>query len=276
MLGDLQIAFIGGGTMGEIIITRLLSTKTVQKPELIIVSDPLSARCLHLEREYGVRTTTCNIEAVQGASIVILAVKPQILAGVMVTLRDKIPPEALVFSIVAGASISSLCQGLNHPAVVRTMPNLAVQVGQGTIVWSASPSVTEIQQLHTQVILQTLGKEIATQHEHDLDMATGLSSAGTGFVFLFIEAMIDAGVQIGLNRTQAQELTLHTIAGSVELMSQTHEHPAVLRNKVTSPGGATAAGLYELEKGGMRTIISNAVLTALSRTQQLGVCCKNW
>jgi pyrroline-5-carboxylate reductase len=270
MLGDLQIAFIGGGTMGEIIITRLLSTKTVQKPELIIVSDPLSARCLHLEREYGVHTTTCNVKAVQGASIVILAVKPQILAAVMVTLRDKISPEALVFSIVAGVSIPSLCQGLNHPAVVRTMPNLAVQVGQGTIVWSASPSVTEIQQLHTQVILQTLGKEIATQNEHDLDMATSLSSAGTGFVFLFIEAMIDAGVQIGLNRTQAQELTLHTIAGSVELMSQTHEHPAVLRNKVTSPGGATAAGLYELEKGGIRTVISNAVLTALSRTQQLG------
>ncbi len=270
MLGDLQIALLGGGTMGETIISRLLSTKIFQNPDLIIVSDPLSARCLHLQREYGVRTTTCNIEAVQGASIVILAVKPQVLAAVMAMLRGKISPNALVISIVAGASIPSLSQGLNHPAVARTMPNLAVQVGQGTTVWSASPSVTEIQRSHTQVILQALGKEIATQNEHHLDMATGLSSAGTGFVFLFIEAMIDAGVQMGLTRTQAQELTLHTIAGSVKLMFQTHEHPAVLRNKVTSPGGATAAGLYELEKGGMRTIISNAVLAALSRTQQLG------
>jgi pyrroline-5-carboxylate reductase len=270
MLTDLQIAFIGGGTMGEMIISRLLSTKIVPKPDLIIVSDPVSARCLHLEREYGVRTTTCNIEAVQGASIVVLAVKPQVLAEVLAMLKGKIPPDALVISIVSGASIPSLCQGLNHPAVVRTMPNIAVQVGHGTTVWCVSSSVTEIQRSHTQVILQALGKEFATQNEHYLDMATALSSAGTGFVFLYIEAMIDAGVQIGLTRTQAEELTLHTIAGSVELMFQTHEHPAVLRNKVTSPGGVTAAGLYELEKGGMRTVISNAVLAALSRTQQLG------
>jgi pyrroline-5-carboxylate reductase len=270
MLGDLKIASIGGGTMGEIIISRLLSTKIVQKPELMIVSDPLAARCFHLEREYGVRTTTCNVEAVQGASIVILAVKPQVLAEVMAMLKDKISPDALVISIVAGASIPSLCQGLNHPAVVRTMPNIAVQVGHGTTVWIPSSSVTEMQRSHTQVILQALGKEFASQNEHYLDMATALSSAGTGFIFLYIEAMIDAGVQIGLTRTQAQELTLHTIAGSVELMLQTDEHPAVLRNKVTSPGGVTAAGLYELEKGGMRTVISNAVFTALSRTQQLG------
>ena len=270
MLGNLKIAFIGGGTMGEMIISRLLSTKTVEKSELIIVSDPLSARCLYLEKEYGVRTTTCNIEAVQGASIVILAVKPQVLAEVMAMLKDKISPDALVISIVSGASISSLCQGLNHTTVVCTMPNIAVQVGHGTTVWSASSSMTEIQRSHTQIILQALGKEFATQNEHYLDMATALSSAGTGFIFLYIEAMIDAGVQMGLTRTQAEELTLHTIAGSVELMFQTHEHPAVLRNKVTSPGGVTAAGLYELEKGGMRTIISNAVLTALTRTQQLG------
>jgi pyrroline-5-carboxylate reductase len=188
----------------------------------------------------------------------------------MAMLKDKISPDALVISIVAGASILSLCQGLNHPAVVRTMPNIAVQVGHGTTVWIPSSSVTEIQRSHTQVILQALGKEFASQNEHYLDMATALSSAGTGFIFLYIEAMIDAGVQIGLTRTQAQELTLHTIAGSVELMFQTDEHPAVLRNKVTSPGGVTAAGLYELEKGGMRTVISNAVFTALSRTQQLG------
>ncbi|MBC1214595.1 pyrroline-5-carboxylate reductase [Trichormus variabilis ARAD] len=270
MLGDLKIAFIGGGTMGEMIISRLLSTKTVEKSELIIVSEPYSTRCLYLEKEYGVHTTNCNIEAVQGASIVILAVKPQVLPEVMAVLKDQIPPDALVISIVGGASVSSLCQGLNHGAVVRTMPNIAVQVGHGTTVWSASSNVTEIQRSHTQIILQALGKEFVTQNEHYLDMATALSSAGTGFVFLYIEAMIDAGVQMGLTRIQAQELTLHTIAGSVELMLQTNEHPAVLRNKVTSPGGVTAAGIYELEKGGMRTSISNAFSTALSRTQQLG------
>ncbi|MEH2073449.1 MAG: NAD(P)-binding domain-containing protein [Nostoc sp.] len=149
MLTDLQIAFIGGGTMGEIIISRLLSTKTVHKPDLIVVSEPLAARCLHLESDYGVRTTSCNIEAVQGASIVILAVKPQILTSVAAMLKGKISLEALVISIVAGASVTSLCQGLNHPAVVRTMPNIAVEVGQGTTVWSASSSVTEIQRSHT-------------------------------------------------------------------------------------------------------------------------------
>ncbi|QYX31909.1 pyrroline-5-carboxylate reductase [Sphaerospermopsis torques-reginae] len=269
MLTDLQIAFIGGGTMGEIIISRLLATKTVDKPELIIVGEPVAARCLDLEKKYGIRTTSSNLEAVQGAAIVILAVKPQVLASVMTTLKDKIAPEALVISIVAGASIPSLCQGLNHAAIVRTMPNLPVEIGHGTTVWSASENVTEIQRSLTQVILQALGQEFATQSENYLDMATALSSAGTGFVFLYIEAMIDAGVQIGLTRTQAQELVLYTIAGSVEMMLQTHEHPAVLRNKVTSPGGITAAGLYELEKGGLRTVVSNAVLTALTRTQKL-------
>ncbi|BAY38732.1 pyrroline-5-carboxylate reductase [Nostoc sp. NIES-2111] len=270
MLENLQIAFIGGGTMGEMIISRLLSTKIVQKPELIVVSDPLSKRCLHLEKEYGVRTTTSNIEAIQGAYIVVLAVKPQVLASVMAMLKGKISPDVLVISIIGGVGITSLCEGLNHSAVVRTMPNIAVQVGHGTTVWSASSSVTEVQRSQTQIILQALGKEFVTQNEHYLDMSTALSSAGTGFIYLYIEAMIDAGVQMGLTRIQAQELTLHTIAGSVELMSQTDEHPAVLRNKVTSPGGVTAAGLYELEKGGMRTVIAKAVLTALSRTQQLG------
>ncbi|MBD2438743.1 pyrroline-5-carboxylate reductase [Nostoc sp. FACHB-110] len=270
MLEDLQIALIGGGIMGEMIISRLLSTKIVPKPELIIVSDPLSTRCLHLEREYNVRTTTNNLDAIQGAAIVILAVKPQVLTSVMALLKGQISSDTLVISIIGGASIQSLREGLNHAAIVRTMPNIAVQVGHGTTVWSASSSVTEIQRSQTQTILQALGQEFLTHNEHYLDMATALSSAGTGFIFLYIEAMIDAGVQIGLTRAQAQELTLHTIAGSVELMLQTDEHPAVLRNKVTSPGGITAAGLYELEKGGMRTVIADAVLTALSRSQQLG------
>lgn len=214
MLEDLQIALVGGGTMGEMIISRLLLVKIVQKPDLITVSEPLSARCLYLEKEYGVRTTTSNIEAVRGASIVILAVKPQVLAEVMTMLKGKILPDALVISIVGGVSISSLCQGLDHPTVVRTMPNIAVQVGHGTTVWSASSSVSEIQRSQTQVILQALGKEIATENEHYLEMATPLS-AGTGFIFLYIEAMIDAGVQIGLTRAQAKVLRRET--GSFKL-----------------------------------------------------------
>jgi len=265
---DIQIAFIGSGAMGEAMIAGLLAKKVVIANQ-IIASDLLESRRLYMQQKYGVRTTSNNIEAIEGTAIAILSVKPQVLGTLMPTLRDKIAPNTLVMSIVAGATISSLRQGLNHAAIVRAMPNTPAQVGMGMTVWSASPEVTEAQHLYSKAILQALGEEMAVSHEYIIDKATALSGAGPGFVFLLIEAAIDAGVQMGFTRDQAQTLTLQTIAGSIELMRQTNEHPALLRNRVTSPGGATAAGLYELEKGGIRTAISDAIFAAFRHTQKL-------
>ncbi|MCW5318641.1 pyrroline-5-carboxylate reductase [Nostoc sp. KVJ3] len=249
-------------------IRGLLSQKVV-KANQIIASDPLESPRIKMQDMYNVHTTSNNVEAVQGASIVVLGVKPQVLGMVSSVLKSQIHPTALVLSIVAGASVSFLQKALNHARIVRAIPNLPAQVGMGTTVWMAIPEVTDEERIKVKAILQSLGEEIAVQSENYINMATGLSGAGPGFVFLFIEAMIDAGVKIGFSRVEAQKLTLQTIAGSVELMHQSSEHPAVLRNKVTSPGGATSAGIYELEKRGMRTAICDAVYAAFQRTQEL-------
>lgn len=269
MRTDIQIAFIGSGTMGEAMISGLLAKKVVTADQ-IIASDPLESRRLYMQQTYAVRTTSNNTEAIQGTAIAVLSVKPQVLGALMPTLRGKIASDTLVMSIVAGASIPSLSQGLNHAPIVRAMPNTPAQVGMGMTVWSASPEVTEAQHSYSKTILQALGEEMAVPHEYDIDRATAMSGAGPGFVFLFIEAAIDAGVQMGFTRAQAQNLTLQTIVGSVELMRQTNEHPTLLRNRVTSPGGATAVGLYELEKGAIRTAICDAVFAAFGHTQKLG------
>jgi pyrroline-5-carboxylate reductase len=268
MLGDREITFIGSGIMGEAMIGGLLA-KDVLTAHQIIASDPLESRRFYIEKTYGVRTTSSNTEAIQGAAIIVLSVKPQVLGALMPTLKGKIDPNALVMSIVAGATIQSISQGFRHAPIVRVMPNTPAQVGMSMTVWTASPEVTDTQRSDTRRILQALGEEMAVPNEQDVDLATAVSGAGPGFVFLFIEAMIDAGVQMGLSRTQAQTLTLQTISGSVELMRQTNEHPTVLRNRVTSPGGVTAAGLYELEKGGLRTTLCDAVYASFKRTQDL-------
>lgn len=265
---DMQIAFIGSGVMGEAMIGGLLAKKVVTA-DRIIASNPRESRRLYMQQTYAVRTTSNNIEAIEGAAIVVLSVKPQILGALMPLLRGKIAADTLVISIVAGASIPFLIQGLNHASIVRAMPNTPAQVGMGMTVWTASPEVTETQHSDSKIILQALGKEIDVGHDYDIDRATAMSGAGPAFVFLFIEAMIDAGVQMGFSRVQAQTLTLETIAGSLELMRQTNDHPTQLRNRVTSPGGATAVGLYELEKRGMRTAICDAIFAALRRTQKL-------
>ncbi|MFB2879417.1 pyrroline-5-carboxylate reductase [Floridanema aerugineum] len=269
MRSDLQMAFIGSGVMAEAMISGLLAKKVVTADQ-IIASDPLESRRLYMQQTYSIRTTSHNTEAIQGAAIAVLSVKPQVLGSLMQTLRGKIALDTLIMSIVAGASITSLSQGLNHASIVRAMPNTPAQVGMGMTVWSASPEVTEVQHSYSKIILQALGEEMEVLHEYEIDRATGISGAGPAFVFLLIEAIIDAGVQMGFTRDQAQILTLQTIAGSVELMRRTNEHPTKLRNQVTSPGGATAVGLYELEKGRIRTTICDAVFATFERTQKLG------
>jgi pyrroline-5-carboxylate reductase len=207
---------------------------------------------------------------VQDADVVILSVKPQILPKVMAELKGQIPAEALVLSIVAGVPIVTMQTGLAHDRIVRTMPNTPAQVGKGMTVWVATPAVTAEQKQQAQAILNALGEQVMAEDEHYLDMATGLSGSGPGYVFLLIEAMIDAGVQIGFSRADAQKIVLQTIDGSVELVRSTGLHPAELKNRVTSPAGTTAAGLFELEQSGVRAAILRAVEAAYHRSEALG------
>jgi pyrroline-5-carboxylate reductase len=175
-----------------------------------------------------------------------------------------------VLSIVAGASIDTISSGLNHPAVVRSMPNTPAQIGEGITIWTTSEGITEEQKETARTLLAALGQEIYVEEESYLDMATALSGTGPAYVFLFMEAMIDAGVHLGFPRRIAEQLVVQTVRGSVDYYSRNSTHPASLRNQVTSPGGTSAAALYYLEKAGFRTAISRAVWAAFERSQELG------
>ena len=264
-----KITFVGGGAMGEAIIGSLIS-KQLLNPTQICVSEPVPTRREYLNSTYGVTTETDNSQAVTGASVAVLAVKPQVLGPVIADLNGNLSPAALVVSIMAGVQIDTLQSGLCHDKIVRSMPNTPAQVGKGMTVWTDTAAVTESDRAAAQSILEAMGEAIYAAEEHYLDMATGLSGSGPGFVYLLLEALIDAGVHIGFSRDQAQLMVLQTVEGSVELMRQSGLHPADLRNRVTSPAGTTAAGTLVLERAGVRSALIDAVDAAYRRSQELG------
>ena len=263
-----KIAFIGSGAMAEAMIAGLIR-QNLAKAEELFAAGPRPERGEELQTRYGVKPFTDNSQAVHGADIVVLSVKPQRLSDVMKGLKG-IRPEALVLSIVAGATFKKISAGLKHNAVVRSMPNTPAQIGQGITVWTASSAVTDAQREAARAILSALGEEVFVEDENYLDMATALSGTGPAYVFLFTEALIDAGVHMGLPRRLAEQLVIQTLRGSVEYYRKAEHHPASLRNQVTSPGGTSAEALYYLEKAGFRTAISRAVWAAYQRSLELG------
>ncbi|MBI4671411.1 MAG: pyrroline-5-carboxylate reductase [Chloroflexi bacterium] len=269
MLQDTRIAFIGPGAMAEAMIRGLVIGELVS-PVQVIAAGPRSARLEELQAKYGIHITTDNGMAAEGADVVVLAVKPQMLNHVMPGLKGRLRAAALVVSIIAGARIGAMENGLNHRAIVRSMPNTPAQIGQGMTVWTASSAVTMSQRAQAQAILGALGQEIFVEDEDYLDMATALSGTGPAYVFLFMEAMVDAGVHLGFPRYIAEKLVLQTVKGSVEYALQTPQHLARLRNQVTSPGGTSAEALYYLEKAGFRTALSRSIWAAYQRSSQLG------
>jgi len=268
-LSGLTIAFIGSGTMAEAMVQALLRAGGVI-PDNIIASGPRTERGEELRARYGVRVTTDNVAAAGEAEIMVLSVKPQVLPPVLTELRGHIQPTALVFSIVAGMPIATIRAGLDHAAVVRAMPNTPAQIGEGMTVWTVASAVTEPQRAQAQAILQTMGLEMYVTHEDALNMATAVSGTGPTYVFLLMEALVDAAVHLGFSRRQARVLVLQTVLGSVKFAQQSKLHLAQLRNMVTSPGGTSAEAIYQLEKGGMRTILSKAIWAAYKKSRLLG------
>ncbi len=263
-----KIAFIGPGAMAEAMIAGLLRQK-LAAPRNLLASGPREERVEKLREKYGIQPFTDNSLAVAQADVVVLSVKPQRLSAVMKNLKG-IRPEALVLSIIAGASIKKLSNGLKHAAIVRSMPNTPAQIGEGITVWTASESVSSAQRETARAILSALGKEVFVEDEQYLDMATALSGTGPAYVFMFMEAMIDAGVHMGFPRRIAEQLVVQTLRGSVDFYESNEVHVAALRNQVTSPGGTSAEALYYLEKAGFRTAISRAVWAAYQRSLELG------
>jgi len=264
----MKVAFIGSGVMAEAMIKGTLAHQLL-KPADISCADPLPKRVADLAERFAVRATTDNVEVVPGADVVVLSIKPQMLHEVTAKLKGKLTENQLVLSIMAGITTQQLVDGLGVPAVVRVMPNTPAQIGMGMSVWCATEAVTSEQRGRARQILSALGKELYVTHELQLDMATALSGSGPAFVFLFMEALVDAGVHMGFNRQVAKDLVVQTVKGSAEFAEQSPEHFAHLRNMVTSPGGTTADAIYQLEKGGLRTIISKAVHSAFQKSIHL-------
>ena len=278
-LQDVQLSFIGSGVMAEAIIAGLLRRELV-KPEQITGSHPRANRREELSAKYGIRMIESNSEAAfvadpakedeRAGSIVVLAVKPQRLGGILGELRGHLQQDQLVVSIIAGARLEKIAEELLHPAVVRSMPNTPAQISQGMTVWTSTDAVSETQRAQARALFSALGREMLVEEERMIDMATALSATGPTYIFLVMEALVDAGVHMGFSRHVAEELVQQTMLGSVLFAMESHKHPAELRNMVTSPGGTSAEAIYQMEKGSLRTVLSKAVWAAFQRAESLG------
>jgi pyrroline-5-carboxylate reductase len=256
--------------MAEAMISGLLN-KHVLQPQQIIAADVLESRLRDLELTYGIRGTTDNKEVARQADLLVMSIKPQGLDKVLPELHGPDGGSAkVVISIIAGAPIQQLSEGLDNPNIVRAMPNTPARIGQGITVWTAAKDVPDTQKVQAQTVLASLGQEVYVDNEDYLDMATALSGTGPAYVFLFMEALIDAGVHMGFPRRIAEQLVTQTVRGSVDYMIASGDHPAALRNQVTSPGGTSAEAIYHLEKGGLRTVLARAVWAAYQRSVALG------
>jgi len=265
----MKISFIGGGNMGEAMLSFILDSGLAAAWE-VSVSDPSEERRKYLAEKYEVLAVTDNLVAARGGEVVVLAVKSQYLAGPLADLTGHLKASQLVLSIIAGTTINTLHHGLKHNRIVRVMPNTPAQIGEGMSVWTATPEVTKKQKGWASSILQAIGKEIYVDDEKYLDMATALMGSGPAYFFLFVEALVEAGMKIGFTREVAQELVLQTMLGSGHLIEKSGKSPAELRRMVTSRGGTTAEALAVLDKGGFTNLVAQAVRAAYDKAKSLG------
>ncbi len=266
------IATVGSGVMAEAMIAGLLRGQQGQlvRPDQVVASHPRAERREALEREYGIRTVAGNVEAVQDADVILLGIKPQMLEKVGREIGPHLRRGQLVLSVLAGATTTALTGFLEHDQVVRSMPNTPARLGKGMTVWYATPETTPEQRAQAAALLGALGVQLEVDDEKMVAMATAVSGTGPMYVFLFMEALIDAAVHLGFPRHIAHDLVIETVEGSTLFAKQSGMHPAELRNMVTSPGGTSAAALHELERGRLRTVLSEAVWAAFRRTVELG------
>lgn len=277
-----QLSFVGVGVMAEAMIAGLLRRQLVTRSQ-VVGSHPRAARREELQTHYGIRMVESNREAATlaesvrrdetaGPSVVVVAVKPQRIARVLQELKGALapPPAQLLLSVVAGARMEAIAEGTGHASVARAMPNTPAQIGQGMTAWTATPQAGERQLEVVRALLGALGREMYVENENMIDMATALSATGPTYIFMMMEALVDAGVHMGFSRHVAEELVTQTMLGSVLFARETHKHPAELRNMVTSPGGTSAEAIYQMEKGSLRTVLSKAVYAAYQRAVALG------
>jgi len=260
--------FIGGGNMAEAIIKGMITGGI--SPAAIVVAEPLEARRRHLEEKYAATTTTDNAAIADACDTIILAVKPQTAAAVCAELQERISGEQLLISIMAGVTCKSIESSFKDAVrVVRVMPNTPALVLAGAAAIAGGSYATAEDLATTEGLFSLVGSSCRLD-EKLMDAVTGLSGSGPAYVLTFIEALADGGVKCGLPREASLQLALQTVLGTAKLLAETGEHPGSLRDKVTSPGGTTIAGLHALEKGSFRATVMNAVEAATLRSKELG------
>jgi pyrroline-5-carboxylate reductase len=264
-----RVGFLGAGRMASA-LTKGLVTSGFTTAESIVASDPLEATRQFFANQSGARVTDSNVEVVQASDVVFVAVKPQNVSEVLAEIRSEVKPRHLVISIAAGVPLNTLIGFLGTTArLVRVMPNTPCLVGAGAAAYALGGGATAADGELVRGLLSTVGIAIELPETH-LDAVTGLSGSGPAYVYQVIEALSDGGVLVGLSRDVATKLAAQTVLGAAQMVLQTGQSPAVLKDAVASPGGTTIAGLYALETGGLRAALMSAVRAATLRSRELG------
>ena len=264
----MNVSFIGGGVMAEAIISGM---KSAALDVNISVSEPIAARASHLEQTYEVAIADNNIDAVRNADLAVLSVKPQQLGDVAEEIRGAVngQHQLTIMSIMAGVQSKTIIDQIGCDRLIRIMANTPAQVGLGATAWTSSPTVSNTMRDFAAKMLESFGEQVYFDDEKLVDIATALSASGPAYVFVFIEALVDGAVQLGMSNIDARALAIQMVLGSAALAKETGKHPAELRNMVTSPGGTTAAALHAMELGGFRKASIDAVLAAYERGEEL-------
>ncbi|WP_347179565.1 pyrroline-5-carboxylate reductase [Roseofilum halophilum] len=261
-----QLGIIGGGVMAEAILSRILA-ENIYSGSQVRVSEPRSERRQELVDRYGVEVTGNNRDVAEATEMVLLAIKPQVFGKIATELSGVRLP--LLVSILAGVPISKLEAGFPDRGVIRVMPNAPAIVGAGMSAIASGSHTTPAQLEQAKTLLSAVG-EVVEVPETLMDAVTGVSGSGPAFVALTIEALSDGGVAAGLPRAIATQLAVQTVLGTAQMIQETGLHPGELKDRVTSPGGTTIAGVRQLELGGLRSALMEAVLAAYERSQDLG------
>ena len=271
MLTNQNIAIIGAGNIAEALVSGLLKGNVVQ-PAQLFATDVSEQRRQHFKTCYGVRVGSNNSEAARWADIVLLSVKPQVLDEVLIRLKFPTRSNPFVLSVAAGIPITRIQAGLHaHARIIRVMPNTPSLVLEGATAIAGGPGVSPMQLEMGKALFEAVGKVVVVDESH-MDTITGLSGGGPAYVYVFIEALADGGVKMGLSRSVAQLLAAQTVLGAAKMVLESGEHPGALKDHVASPGGTTIAGLHSLEDGKFRGTIINAIQSATQRSRDLGQC----